>query len=182
MFKFYFLRRKKKIFFTKLKWFFYQKRIIWHQLATIYGKKIKNLVYSNHKVKTIFNSKFGKILSKLELRLNIIIIRLGFVNKLLEANELIKNKEVLVNGLVKNKYYIISVSDLLLLKPMNFFPMLRSRKIERRLSFNQRKKGKKLISRLKTRVLKMFKFKSKKDKYLITKKIWRKRWKLHKVY
>nr|QFP99043.1 ribosomal protein S4 [Rhizaria sp.] len=113
MFKFYFLRRKKKFFFSKLAFFFNQKRIIWHQLSVMYGKKIKNNVYVNHKSKIIFNSKFGNILCKLELRLNILILRLCFVKKLLESNCIIKEKKIRVNGLIKHKNYLVSTGDLI---------------------------------------------------------------------
>lgn len=116
VFRFYFLRRKKKNFFSKINWLFNQRRIVWHQLSVIYGKKIKNLVYTNHKSKKIFNSKFGSILCKLELRLNILLIRIGFVTKLQQADFLISNYQITVNFFVKHKRYLLSKNDLIFFK------------------------------------------------------------------
>lgn len=115
-FKFYFLRRKKNFYFLKINWLFNQKRIIWHQLSTIYGKNIKKKVYGNYKTKTLFNSKFGFILRKLEVRLNILLLRMYFVKKLLQANFLIKYRQIEVNGLFKHKHYLINVGDLITYK------------------------------------------------------------------
>ena len=113
LFKFYFLRRKKKFFFSKIRWLFNQKRMIWHQLSTMYGKNIKNEAYVNHKSRVIFNSKFGSILCKLELRLNVLVLRMFFVSKLQHANSLIAQKQIKVNGIVKQKKYLVSTGDLI---------------------------------------------------------------------
>lgn len=116
VFRFYFLRTKKKHFFPKIKWLFNQRRIIWHQLAVIYGKKIKNWAYTNHKSKIIFNSKFGSILCKLELRLNILMLRMNFVNKLQQADSFISDGNIVVNGVCKHKRYSLQKSDVISLK------------------------------------------------------------------
>jgi len=113
VFRFYFLRSKKKNFFPKINWLFNQRRIIWHQLSVIYGKKIKNWVYTNHKSKKIFNSKFGSILCKLELRLNVLLVRMGFVNKLRQADFFIFEGKVKVNFFVKHKRYSVCKNDLI---------------------------------------------------------------------
>jgi len=112
LFKSQFLRHKKKYFFFKIKWIFNQKRILWHQLSVIYGKKIKNRAYRTSKSKVIFNSKFANILCKLELRLNILLLRTHFVNKILQADNLISRKKVVVNGVSKHKQYLVSEGDL----------------------------------------------------------------------
>jgi len=112
-FKFYFLRRKQKFFFFKLKWLFNRKRIIWHQLSVMYGKNIKNFAYNNHKSRMLFNSRFGSILCKLELRLNILLIRTFFVSKILQANLMISKKKIVVNSVFKHKKYIVLTGDLI---------------------------------------------------------------------
>ena len=119
VFRFFFLRSQKKNFFTKIKWFFNQRRILWHQLSVVYGKKIKNFVYSNHKSKKIFNSKFGSILCKLELRLNILIVRMGFIDKLRMADQFIQEGKVTVNFFIKHRRYLIRINDLICFT--NFF-------------------------------------------------------------
>lgn len=116
VFRFYFLRTKKKHFFPKIKWLFNQRRIVWHQLAVMYGKKIKNWAYTNHKSKIIFNSKFGSILCKLELRLNILMLRMSFVNKLQQADSLISDGNIVVNGVCKHQRYSLQKSDVISLK------------------------------------------------------------------
>jgi ribosomal protein S4 len=78
----------------------------------MYGKKIKNLAYVNHKSKLTFNSKFGGVLCKLELRLNVLIIRMGFVNKLQQADFIISAGKCMINNITKHKRYSLSVGDL----------------------------------------------------------------------
>ena len=53
------------------------------------------------------------ILRKLELRLNILLVRLHFVTKLLQADILILKNKVRVNGKIKHKGYIVFVGDLI---------------------------------------------------------------------
>ena len=120
VFKFYFLRRKKKFHFFKTKWLFNRKRIIWHQLSVMYGKNIKKKTFNNYKSKSLFNSQFGLILCKLELRLNILLVRTYFATKLLQANFLIEIKKIKVNGLFKHKNYVVSVGDLIYFMENNF--------------------------------------------------------------
>jgi len=81
-------------------------------LISIYGKKLKNTVFNNHKAKLAFNVKFLNLLSKLELRLNILLVRIRFARTVLQANNLI-NKNILINGLLKDKKYIVCVGDLI---------------------------------------------------------------------
>ena len=87
-------------------------------------KKIKSRVYTNHKAKYLFNRRFGFILSRLELRLNVVIVRMGFLNKILNANEAIKNDIVKVNGLQKHKNYIINKNDLISVLTNKFSPKI----------------------------------------------------------
>jgi hypothetical protein len=139
-FKFYFLRQKKKFFFPRISWLFNQKRIIWHQLSVIYGKKIKNQAYSHHKSKFLFNSRFGGLLTRLELRLNIILLRLCFIDKLQKANEIIKCGNVRVNSICKHSRYLVSKNDLIIynkrvfkkrkLKMIKYFRRIRTRHLK----------------------------------------------------
>lgn len=78
----------------------------------MYGKNIKKKFFNNYKTKLLFNSRFGSILCKLELRLNILLVRTYFVLKLLQANFLIKNKKIKVNELFKHKNYVVRIGDL----------------------------------------------------------------------
>jgi ribosomal protein S4 len=79
----------------------------------MYGKKIKNYAYMKNKSKAIFNSKFGSILCKLELRLNVLMVRVGFVNKLQKVNSFISSGKVSVNFIIKDKNYYVRVGDLI---------------------------------------------------------------------
>lgn len=112
-FKRFFLNYKKKIIFSRLKWFFNQKRILWHRLSDLYGKKIQKLVFRNKQAKTAFNSRFINLLFCLETRLNIFLIRIGFAKKLLEANNLIQNKYILINGFLKKSNYSVCIGDII---------------------------------------------------------------------
>jgi ribosomal protein S4 len=78
----------------------------------MYGKKIKNLAYVNHNSKVTFNTKFGGVLCKLELRLNVLILRMGFVNKLQQADFIISTGKCVVNNVIKHKRYFLSAGDL----------------------------------------------------------------------
>jgi ribosomal protein S4 len=110
-FKRFFLGQKKRKLFSKLKWMFAQKKIIWHQLASFYGKNVKKLMYSKNQVKLAFGTRFFNVLPLLELRLNIFILRARFASKLLEANTLINSGKILVNTLPKQKRYVVRIGD-----------------------------------------------------------------------
>ena len=99
--------------FYKLKWFFNQRRIIWHQVLTLYGKKIKSLIYVKNQAKLVFGLRFFKSLAFLELRLNILVLRMRFALKLIESNILIDKGFILVNGFKKTKNYIVRVNDII---------------------------------------------------------------------
>jgi ribosomal protein S4 len=79
----------------------------------MYGKKIKNLIYTNHRTSKIFNAKFDSLLRKLELRLNILLIRINFAPKLLISNQNILNATILVNGKKKHPNYQVRISDVI---------------------------------------------------------------------
>ena len=77
----------------------------------MYGKKIKQIIYVNHSSKKIFNSKFNRLLIKLELRLNILLFRINFTKKLLFVNSL--KTAFFVNGKIKHSNYQIRLNDLI---------------------------------------------------------------------
>jgi len=79
----------------------------------MYGKKIKNLIYTNHRTSKIFNAKFDSLLRKLELRLNILLIRINFSPKLLISNQNILNSKILVNGKKKHPNYQVRIFDVI---------------------------------------------------------------------
>ena len=85
----------------------------------MYGKKIKNLIYTNHRTSKIFNAKFDSLLRKLELRLNILLIRINFAPKLLISNQNILNAAILVNGKKKHPNYQVRISDVISKKMSN---------------------------------------------------------------
>ena len=61
----------------------------------------------------LFSMVSFKFLGFLELRLNILIVRLRFVSKIAEANKLIYKKYVLINGRRKEKNYLVQKKDIL---------------------------------------------------------------------
>jgi ribosomal protein S4 len=86
---------------------------MWHYFSSLYGKQIKHLVFQKTKKKTAFGKPFFNIVTFLELRLNILLIRMRFVSKLLEANSLLAKKLIDVNGVFKRKNYLVRVNDII---------------------------------------------------------------------
>jgi len=127
-FRFFFLRRKSLSFFSKLKWLFNQKRIIWYFFSGLYGKKIKFFFYKKTSGKIAFGKFFFLITAILELRLNVLSVRMRFTSKLLEANNLIGSGIILVNGYKKQVNFLTSIHDVI--KKTTLFS---SRKICRRM-------------------------------------------------
>ena len=113
LFKKFFLKKKRKTSFYRLNWLINHKRIMWHQLTSVYGKKIKNILYSGHTNKKIFNTKFDNVLRKLELRLCVLLVRINLVRNLVIAQEYIKDSKIVVNGKKKHPNYQIRLQDLI---------------------------------------------------------------------
>ena len=109
-FKRYFLKSKKRNIFTKLKWLFYHKKIIWHQIVVLYGKLFKKKNFKLHERK--FGKCFFRLLSYLELRLNIFLVRINFVSKINDANKIIGKRQVFINLKSKKVGYLVKVNDL----------------------------------------------------------------------
>lgn len=86
---------------------------MWHYFSSLYGKQIKHLVFQKTKKKTAFGKPFFSIVAFLELRLNILLIRMRFVSKLLESNLLLTKKLIDVNGIFKQKNYLVRVNDII---------------------------------------------------------------------
>jgi ribosomal protein S4 len=81
-------------------------------MQILYGKKIKSVLYKAH-WKTAHNSKFYECLILIELRLNIVLLRIKFTSKILVASFLIRKGCVVVNEKQKQKNYILKVGDTL---------------------------------------------------------------------
>ena len=86
---------------------------MWHYFKKYYGSKIKYLVLHKSKKKIAYNSKFIFFLSLLELRLNVILLRMLFVFKLVEANFLIRYGFINVNKKKKQTNYIVNIKDVI---------------------------------------------------------------------
>lgn len=69
------------------------------------------------KKKIAFGKPFFSILSFLELRLNILLIRMRFASKLLEANRLVSSRLIYINGSLQQKNYLVRVNDIVYKKP-----------------------------------------------------------------
>lgn len=77
------------------------------------------------KKKIAFGKPFFSILSFLELRLNILLIRMRFASKLLEANNLVSSQSIYVNGSLKQKNYLVRVNDIVYKKPKSLSGLTR---------------------------------------------------------
>lgn len=110
--KFFLGRKKKKILFHKLNWAFFQKRIAWHQLSSLYSHSIKNLIHKKNQTKVMFGARFFKMISLLELRLNVLALRMHLSSKLSEVNSLIATGDICLNGLKCHKNTIVCVGDI----------------------------------------------------------------------
>lgn len=86
---------------------------MWHHFCSLYGNGIKFLVFKKTKKKIAFGKPFFSIISFLELRLNILLIRIRFASKLLESNVLVANGSINVNGSFKQKSYLCKVNDII---------------------------------------------------------------------
>lgn len=98
---------------------------MWHHFSSLYGKQIKYLVFQKMKKKIAFGKPFFSILSFLELRLNILLIRMRFASKLLEANNLVSSQSIYVNGSLKQKNYLVRVNDIVYKKPKSLSGLTR---------------------------------------------------------
>jgi hypothetical protein len=63
--------------------------------------------------KGLFGARFFEVLPLLELRLDILTLRLGLASKIIEAQLLIKKKLIEVNGKCRHKSYVVYVGDIL---------------------------------------------------------------------
>jgi len=92
---------------------------MWHHFSSLYGKQIKYLFFQKIKKKTAFGKPFFSIVVLLELRLNILLVRMRFTTKVLEANALIAQRLVEVNGFFKQKNYLARKQDIVRSNPIN---------------------------------------------------------------
>lgn len=111
-FKQFFLRSKKKKLFTKIRWLFFHRVVIFRQLIARYGNLLKKKVLDLHI--NPLNRGFFQLLNYLELRLNIFVTTIKLIPrifKVLEVNKVIFRKKILVNFQPKRRYYLLKVGD-----------------------------------------------------------------------
>ncbi|KAK5574385.1 hypothetical protein RB653_003322 (mitochondrion) [Dictyostelium firmibasis] len=106
--------KKKKINLKKQEEPFYQKLMVYRLFRRFYiNLKLKQL-------KTLYKKYKGKeeqIIQQLEKRLDMILLRSGFVRSIYEARQLINHKNILVNGKVASvPGYAIKVGDMISFK------------------------------------------------------------------
>lgn len=65
----------------------------------------------------MFGLRFFFVLSYLELRITILLVRIGFTSKILAAKMLLKDKKIKVNSKFIIHQYIVQSQDLLLRIP-----------------------------------------------------------------
>ncbi len=138
--KWRFWRIFKKVFkrtkiqnFKRIKQHFIKNYILWSQMKILYGRKIKKLIYAKTHWKIAYNNSFCNCLVFLELRLNILSLRIKFVSKLLIANFLIKNMFILINNKPTKKNYIVRIGDNINLLLIVLTYRKRIKKLKRRL-------------------------------------------------
>ena len=83
-----------------------------HQFSVLYGNKFKHRLHGTIKGKFAFGVRFSNFIYYLELRLNILIVRLRLITKVVLANYLIGLKLICVNGNCKHKNYLVKIGDI----------------------------------------------------------------------
>jgi hypothetical protein len=82
-------------------------------MSVLYGHKIKRLNYKKNLTKLLFGIRFFNILSYLEFRLDIIVLRAGLAIKLCQAKVGINRGFITVNAFRKKSYYLVRVGDII---------------------------------------------------------------------
>jgi len=83
-------------------------------MSSLYGTKtLKKLSFKKTQTKYLFGIRFFKILPFLELRLDVLVLRLGLAFSYFQAREVILKKKILVNGIFKKKHYLVRVGDII---------------------------------------------------------------------
>lgn len=82
-------------------------------MAVLYGHTIQRLNYKKKLIKLLFGVRFFNILSYLELRLDILVLRVGILPKLRQSQACINYGLIVVNGLSKKSYYLVRVGDII---------------------------------------------------------------------
>ena len=113
LYKRFFVWKKKKNLFTRFKMFFTYSKIIKKYLIKTYSfknsKTLHNIYMKNLKI-TI--NKTYNFLYKLELRLDLILVRIYFINNIKKLQQLIKNDRIIINNkIIKYKNYNINLYD-----------------------------------------------------------------------
>jgi ribosomal protein S4 len=82
-------------------------------MAVLYGRTIKRLNYKKKLTHLLFGVRFFNILSYLELRLDILVFRVGVSSKLRQVQSYINCGSIVVNGLHKKTYYLVHIGDII---------------------------------------------------------------------
>lgn len=109
-FRRYFLSKKKKTFFLKLRWSFSQRRAVSKHFLSLYGKSLSKFLSRVHKGSNICK-RFVNLIPLLELKFDILLLRTKFASTVEESRLLIQNGNALINGVKKNPNYLVKVND-----------------------------------------------------------------------
>lgn len=112
-FRRFFCERKKWTNFAKLRWDYYKKRLIWHQLYAVYGKNLKKLKRWKKKTNFLFGVRVFKVLAFFEMRLDLLLYRAFFVSSIWEARNKISKGLITINGKVCVKRYLAQPNDII---------------------------------------------------------------------
>jgi len=107
--------------FATLKKLFNQKSILFEHFSNLYGKRFKQLIYRFSTNKVLFGKRFFWVLSLLEQRLSILLLRLRFCSRLLESTSLVESGFIHINGICSRSNILVSVLDIIQYKPVRFF-------------------------------------------------------------
>jgi ribosomal protein S4 len=90
------------------------------------------LVYKKTSGKIAFGKFFFLIVTYLELRLNVLAVRMRFASKLLESNALINKGFILVNGRKKSISFLTCMQDIIQKKKILHYKKLGKRIIKKK--------------------------------------------------
>lgn len=115
LFKRFFLWKKKINFLSRFSWLFNNLRILNRHYLKSYNFKNKKQFKAKYKLCLKHSSfKSYNFLSQLELRIDLLLIKINFVNDIKKSKNLIISKQVTINQKIINQpNYIMKINDLL---------------------------------------------------------------------
>lgn len=149
-FKKFFLKRRKKNLFSKLRWRYTQLSNARKYFVSLYGSKFGASLLNRYSKK---KRAFFNFLPSLETKLAVLLTRLLLARSGLVAKDLIKDRLVLVNNVTKNLHYYVKPCDVItvqgnestLLRPKYSIKVLSWRRFRWRSFFWKRRKAFKSI-------------------------------------